>query len=228
MIRRSTSVEWSKPLSEETWGFCSCNQTSQQTPRNRNGENLSSGKAKDVSRGEKREKQWPGGEGGAVQSLEVGRGRWDGAVLLGVRAREDSLQNLHGAHHLEDADNVQGPFGTIGHKILTIYWWKWYLSHFASSKKAKASKAGRRGSARRCCHRFVRRQLHQQWLQLPEYEQMRASSHIPQIRHFCSILTCKPLHNLEAAGQGARPIWRPQSPLLLAPSSRRVAPRRKV
>ena len=56
-----------------------------------------------------------------MQSLEIGRGRWDGAVLLGVRAREDSLQNLHGAHHLEDADNVQGPFGTVGHKILTIY-----------------------------------------------------------------------------------------------------------
>ena len=37
-----------------------------------------------------------------MQSLEVGRGRWDGAVLLGVGAREDSLQDLHCAHHLED------------------------------------------------------------------------------------------------------------------------------
>ena len=35
-----------------------------------------------------------------MESLEVGGGRRDAAVLLGIGAREDPLQDLHGAHHL--------------------------------------------------------------------------------------------------------------------------------
>ena len=113
-------------------------------------------------------------------------------------------------------------------QILLMPGWKLNLCHLAASKEAKPSKAGRRGRARcRCCC-FVRRQLHQQWLQLPENKQIRGHLIYPDtlknptnptnkgfLFQLTSVLTCKPLRSLEAAEQEARPIWHPQLPRIL-------------
>ena len=128
----------------------------------------------------------------------------------------------------EDMCNLYAHLGMVSVQILLMPRWKLNLCHLAASKEAKPSKAGRRGRARcRCCC-FVRRQLHQQWLQLPENKQIRGHLIYPDtlknptnptnkgfLFQLTSVLTCKPLRSLEAAEQEARPIWHPQLPRIL-------------
>ena len=86
-------MEWSKPLREETLeskhqkiDISDITSILEIGIKNRYYSNLCGGNAKDISRGEKGEQKRPGGEGGAVESLEVGGGRRDAAVLLGIGA----------------------------------------------------------------------------------------------------------------------------------------------